>query len=85
MGSFIWNLGFWFAVAPSTRIQLLDHFHWRLILQLIKDISSVLEKVIRYFNGTIISISSKQAFSVRPVICCLNLNEALLFLLAENQ
>ena len=40
--SFIWNLGFWFAAGPATRIQFLDHFNWGLISQLIKSISSVL-------------------------------------------
>ena len=60
--------------------ELLDHFNWRIISQLIKGISSVLLKLLRYFNGTIISASFVPAFPVCPVIGCLNLNEALLLL-----
>ena len=52
--SVIWNVGFWFAVLPTTRRQFLHHFNWRLILQLIKGTSSVLLKLLRHFNGTII-------------------------------
>ena len=33
---------------------VLDRFRWRLISQLIKDISRVLQKLVRCFNGTII-------------------------------
>ena len=47
-------------------------------LELIKDISSALQKLLRYFNGTIISTS----FVPQPPAClaiyCLNLNELLL-------
>ena len=78
--SFIWNFRFWFDVVPATRIQFLDHFNWRLI-------SSVLQKLyfgklLRYFNGTIVSTSLVPPFPVCPVICRLNLYEALLLLLA---
>ena len=45
------------ATASATRIQLLDHFNWRLISQLIIDISHVLPKLLRYFNGNIILTS----------------------------
>ena len=47
-------------------------------LELIKDISSALQNLLRYFNGTIISTS----FVPRPPAClaiyCLNSNELLL-------
>ena len=76
--SFIWKLGFWSATVPATRIQFSDHFNWRLILQLIKDISSVLQKLLRCFNGTVISTSYLPQFPICPVFCCLNLNEPLL-------
>ena len=47
-----------------------------------KGISSVLQKLLRYFNGTIISTLFVPPFPVCPVIWCLNLNEALLLLSA---
>ena len=74
--SFIWKLGFWLFAVPATKMHFLDRFNWRLISQLIKGISSVLQKLLRYFNGTIISTSFVPPGW--PVICCLNLNEALL-------
>ena len=76
------NSGFWFDAVPATRIQYLGHFNWRQILQLIKGISSVLQKLLSYFNGTIISTSFVPPFSVCLVICSLNLNEVLLLLLS---
>ena len=39
---------------------------------------SVLQKLLRYFNGTIISTFFVPPFLVFPVIFCLNLNELLL-------
>ena len=47
----------------------------------VKGISSVLQKLLRHFDGTIISTSFVPPFPVCPVICCLNLNEALFLLL----
>ena len=41
--SFTWNLWSWFDAVPATRIPILDHFNWRLISQLIKGISNVLQ------------------------------------------
>ena len=73
---------FWFYAAPAARIHSLDHLSWRLISQLIKDISSALQKLLRYFNGIIISTFFVPPFPVCLVICCLNLNEILLLLLA---
>ena len=84
MVSFIWNTGFWFAAVPATIIQFLDHFNWILISQLIKGISSVFQKLLRYFSANIISTSFVPAFPVCSVIYCLNLNEALSLLLAEK-
>ena len=54
--SFIY-VGLWLVVVPATIMQFLEHFNWRLISQLIIGISSVLPKLPRYFNRTIISIS----------------------------
>ena len=49
----------------------------KLISQLINDISRVLQKLLKYFDGTIISASFVLSASVLPVSFCLNLNEAL--------
>ena len=51
----------------------LEYVNGRVISQLIKGISSVLQKMLRYFNGTIILTSSVTPFPVCPVIFCLNL------------
>ena len=80
--SVILNSGFWLAAIPATKIQSLDHFNLGLISQLTEGISSVPKKLLRYFNRTIISTSFVTPFPVCPVICCLNLNEILLLLLA---
>ena len=56
-----------------------DQVKMRLISQSIKSISRVLQKLLKYFNGTIISTSFLPVTaSVLPVIFCLNLNEELL-------
>ena len=55
-----------------------DQVKMRLISQLIKDISRVLQKLLKYFNGTTISTFFVPPAAVLPVIFCLNLNEALL-------
>ena len=49
----------------------------KLISQLINGISRVLQKRLKYFNGTIVSISFVPSAGVSPVIC-LNLFVALL-------
>ena len=61
----------------AIRAQLDDHVKIRLTSQLIKGISKVLEKLLKYFNGTNISTSFVPSFSVRPVIFALNLNESV--------
>ena len=66
--SFIWNVGFWLFAVPATIIQFLDHFNWRIVSQLIEGISSVLQKLLRYFNGTIISTFVVPSFPFCPVI-----------------
>ena len=52
----------------------------RLIPQLIKSISRVLQQLLKYFNGTIISTSFVLQSAVLPVVFLLNINEALLLL-----
>ena len=61
---------------------MLDQVKMRLISQLIKDISRVLQKLLKYCNDTIISISFAPPAAVLPLICCLNINEVLLLLAA---
>ena len=55
--SVILKSGTWFAAVPATRIQSLVLFNWRTMSQLIKDISSVLQRLHIYFYGTIILTS----------------------------
>ena len=56
-----------------------DQVKMRLISQLIKSISRVLQESLKYFNSTIILTSFVPlASAVLPVIFRLNLNEALL-------
>ena len=50
----------------------------RLISQLIKGILRFLQKLLKYFNGTIISTFFVPAAADLSVVFCLNLNEALL-------
>ena len=50
----------------------------RLIWQLISDISRVLQKLLKYFNDTIISTSFVPILPVKPVILSLSLNDAML-------
>ena len=59
-------------------IGLTDQDRTRLISQLINGISRVFQKVLKYFNITIISTFFVPSSPVEPVIFCLNLNEALL-------
>ena len=59
------------------RTQFDDHVKIRLTSQLIKGISKVLQKLLKYFNGTIISTSFVPSSPVSPVIFALNLNESV--------
>ena len=59
-------------------IGLTDQDRTRLISQLINGISRVFQKVLKYFNITIISTFFVPSSPIEPVIFCLNLNEALL-------
>ena len=54
-----------------------DHVKIRLTSQLIKSISSVFQKLLKYFNGTIISTSFVfPLFGVFPVTFTLDLNDS---------
>ena len=58
--------------------QFADQVRMRLILQSIIRISRVLQKLIKYFNGTIILTAFPPLFPVESVIFCLYFNGALL-------
>ena len=62
--------------------KILNQINLGLILQLINGTSSVLQILVRYFNGTIILTSLISFSSIFPVVCCMNLNEEPLLLLA---
>ena len=51
------NVGNWFATVLATTKQFYFQVRIRLISQLIGGISRVLQKLLRYFDGTIISTS----------------------------
>ena len=74
--SVILNSRFWFAAVPGTRTQSLDNFNWILISELSKGISIVLQKLLRYVNGTIISTSFVPPFPVCPIN---NTNKKVIF------
>ena len=58
-------------------MQFPDQVRIKLISHLIKDISRVLPKLLKYFNGTPISTSSVlTSAGVLPVIFALNLNDS---------
>ena len=63
-------------MAVAIRTPFYDHVKIRLTSQLIKGISKVLQKLLKYFNGTIISTSFVPPFPVYPVIFAFNLNES---------
>ena len=66
------------SIALAIIKQFSDQVRVRIISQLINSSPRGLQKLLRYFNGTIIPISFVSSFHVWPVIFCLNLNEALL-------
>ena len=57
--------------------QFTDHAKIRLISQLIKEIFRVLQKLLKYFSGTIISTFFVLSSPVGPVIFTLKLNESV--------
>ena len=57
--------------------QVDDHVKMRLISQLINGISRVIKKLLKYFNGTVISTTIVLSLAgVSPVIFILNLNDS---------
>ena len=75
------NLVPWSALL-ATKGQFLDQFRSRLISQLIESISRVLQKLLRYFNGTIILTSVLPLSPVLPVTFSFILNKSVVALSA---
>ena len=71
------NVFAWFAAALDIA-QITDQVKMRLISQSVNVIARVLQKLLKYFNGTIILTFFVQSSPVEPVIFRLNLNEGLL-------
>ena len=67
--SVIANFFRWFAAAFDIT-KFFEQVRRRLISQLINGISRVLQKLIQYLNGTIISTAFVPSFPVEPVIFC---------------
>ena len=71
------NVVAWFAAVLDIA-KLADKVRMKLISQLINGILRVLQKLFKYFNGTITLNFFVPSFPFEPVIFCLNLNESLL-------
>ena len=56
------------AAAESVRMQVDDHVKIRLTSQLVNDISRVLQKLLKCFNGAVISTSFVLPLAVFPII-----------------
>ena len=74
------NVGSWLSIRLSIIKNLLDQVKIRLTSQSINGIFRVLQKLLKYFNGTLILTFFVPSFSVLSAIFALNLNEALLML-----
>ena len=61
----------------ETITQFVDHIKVNIISQLIKDISKVLQKLLKYFSGTNISTFFVPLSPVWPVIFASKLNESV--------
>ena len=78
--SLIVNTDIWSAIGASIIYQSVEQVRIRLISRLINGISRVLQKLLKYFNGTIILTSFVPLFPILPAIFVLNLIEILLWL-----
>ena len=56
------------AASESVRMQVHDYVKIRLTSQLINDISRVLQKLLKCFNGAVISTSFVSPLAVFPII-----------------
>ena len=71
------NIVDWFALVLD-KTQFIDQIRMRLISQLINDISTVLQKLLKYFGGTFILTIVVPRFSVLSIVFSLTSNKALL-------
>ena len=77
LSSVIVNLEFWSATLVLIITQSADQVKISSTSQLIKSILRVLQTLLKYFNGTIISILfSSLSLLIWPVIFVLNFNES---------
>ena len=67
----------WAATLLAFITQFSHQFQSRVISQLIKGISRVLQKLLRYFNGTVISTFFLPLLPFLPVNFSLRLNESV--------
>ena len=72
------------AFVSLSNTHLSDQVKMRLISELIKGISRILQKFLKYLNSIIISTLFLLPAADLPVIFCLNLNKALLLLAIEK-
>ena len=78
------NVAPWFTTLVETIMQFSDQVKITIISQLIKGISRVPQKFLKYFNGTIILTSFDPSFSVWPVIVSLKWNESVTLTLLKS-
>ena len=76
--SVIGNVMPWFAILVATITEFPDQFRSRVISQLIKVIAGVFQKLLWYFNGTIISTISVPLSPFSHVNFTLRLNESVI-------
>ena len=84
--SYNWNIKFLFSISYRTSWAAITQFldqsiktsRSRLILQSIKDVSRILQKLLTYFNGTIIATSFMSLAFVCPVMFSLILNKSVI-------
>ena len=74
--SVIANIDYSFAV-PTDITQFTNQVRMRWISQLIKNILSMLQKLLKYFDCTIVLAFFVQLFSFSLDLSCLNFNETL--------
>ena len=77
MLSVIATVGTWPSIALAIIKQFASQVKMKLISQLITSIFRVLQKLLSYFNGTIIATSFVSSVPVWPVIFCLILKKEL--------
>ena len=70
--SVIANISTWLLIKASIIKQFADQIRIRLISQLVNGISSVLQKLLKQFNGILLSIFCVPSFSVLPSVFVLH-------------